>query len=132
MRRRNFIAGVASMTAVALPMVMSAADVRAANWRRIADETNTFGPDDTLEIRLRKFNELTGIDLTLSDPCGHRYKKVIMAGKHGKPIRTEDQSTWRCFVYPDGSSTGSMDEETMMHWTAQVALGYRLAKAQAG
>jgi hypothetical protein len=68
---------------------------------------NTFGPDDTLEVRLRKFNQLTGLRLTFS--------KVNRKGE-------------RSFMYPDGHSTGSMDEETMMHWTAQVGLGWRLAK----
>lgn len=130
MERRNFIAGLASATAVALPLVATAAEARAGEWKRIADKTNTFGPDDTLEVRLRKFNDLTGMELTLSPPRGRKYKKVHMADKHGKELRVEDQSEWRSFVYADGQRTGSMDEETMMHWTAQVGYGYRLAKAQ--
>jgi hypothetical protein len=107
---------------------MTVVDVHAGDWRRMADETNAFSPDDTLEVRLQRFNELTGLGLTVSEPC--RHGKVTMVDKDGKPLRTEDRSSWRRFVYPDGRTTGPMDEETMMHWTAQVGFGYRLAKAQ--
>jgi hypothetical protein len=92
-----------------LPFALSAQQVQAGYYHRVADETNTFGPDDTLEVRLCKFNELTGMDLTLSGP---------------------DRTKRRKLVYPDGRTTGLMNEETMMHWTAQVGFGYRWAKAQ--
>jgi 4-amino-4-deoxy-L-arabinose transferase-like glycosyltransferase len=129
-RRRQFIAGAASMTAVVLPWAMSAVEAKASYARHLANKTNTFGPDDTLEVRLQKFNELTGMGLTLSEPDGSKWQKVQVCDKQGNFLRVEDQSKWRRFVYPDGHMTGSMDEETMMHWTAQVGFGYRLAKAQ--
>lgn len=110
MERRKFITGTGvAVAAVVLPMATLPASAPSKNWRRIADETNTFGPNDTLEVRLEKFNELTRMNLRVCGPNPD--------GLH-------------CFVYTDNRYTGWMDEETMMHWTAQVGLGYRLAKAQ--
>lgn len=114
MKRRNFVKGLTGLAAVVAAPRITYAEwpdswERAAQWKKVADETNTFGPNDTLDTRLEKFNELTGMELRLLGPS----PKGLY-----------------CLVYTDNKYTGYMDRETLMHWTAQVGLGYRLAKAQ--
>lgn len=123
MRRRNFIKSAAVALAMATT-VKANASAPPADWYKIADETNTFSSSDTIQQRLEKFNQLTGMNVSLG---------YIGAG--GRYVRTnkfygEKSCGRRCLVYADGCGTGYMDRETMMHWTAQVALGYRIARAQ--
>lgn len=123
MKRRNFVKAIAGAAAVAaIPVAISAGD-NPVDWRRV-DEANTFGPNDTIQQRLEKLRKLMGTNITLG-----------YIGVHGEYVRTdkfygENSGGRRCLIFSDGHGTGYMDKETMMHWTAQVALGYRIATAQ--
>ncbi len=103
-QRRNLIKTLGAVAVVSsIPRVSKGATVE-----------NSFHQDDTAEQRLHKFNNLTGLSLTF--------------GAHWRT----GHSTFgeRCLMDGDKHFTGPMNEETFMHWSAQVALGYRIAKAQ--
>lgn len=124
MKRRSFVKRLASVAVIAAAVKVNAAG-SSADWHRIADEANTFGPHDTVQTRLRKFNELTGAGLS--------FAWIDLDGRY---VRTnkfygENHGGRRCLVFQDGKGTGYMDREAFLHWTAQVGLGYRIAKAQA-
>lgn len=84
-----------------------------------ARPVNTFSESDTPEQRLRKFNKLTGLELRFAYlDARHQYQPHDRF--YGR----------RCLMRKNGQTTGFMDKETFMHWTAQVALGYRLRMEQ--
>lgn len=104
MKRRDLIGMLgASAVAVTVPFSTKSAAI-----------TNTFRQEDTPEERLEKFNALIGLSLTFGPHW------LTKHGKFGE----------RCLMEGDRHFTGPMSKETFMHWTAQVALGYRIAKAQ--
>lgn len=76
---------------------------------------NTFAESDSPEVRVEKFNALTGLNLRL----GEKWTAVgsVNSGE-------------RCLMDGDEYYTGPMNDETLMHWTAMVALGYRLRAEQ--
>lgn len=124
MQRRNFIKGIAgAMVITSIPVAVSASD-DSVDWQQV-DNVNTFNPDDTIHQRLEKLRKLMGTNITLG-----------YIGVHGEYVRTdkfygENNGGRRCLIFSDGHGTGYMDKETMLHWTAQVALGYRIATARA-
>src|SRR5688572_30240138 len=105
-KRRQLIGMLgATAVAVAVPCPTQATPI-----------TNTFKQEDTPEERLEKFNQLTGLSLTLG-----AHWPTTEHGKFGE----------RCLMQGDKHFTGPMNEETFRHWTAQVAFGYRIARGSA-
>lgn len=113
MQRRDFVRGGAVGLALAtIPLRVKAVPV------------NTFTEGDTVQQRLEKFNQLTGAGLSFGfiDVRGEYVKTEKFYGENSRGRR--------CLIFRDGHATGLMDKETFMHWTAQVALGYRMRMEQ--
>lgn len=146
MQRRNFITGtVATAAVLALPMGHDSADCYAAQGR-----LNTFSDDDTLPQRVEKLNALMGTKFTLhldkvpelarDDPKWRAECEAMFVNCPAKHVFDDPKEEggmgdvgWRVSLWQDGKRfTGCMGVKPMFHWTAQIALGYRMAKEQAG
>lgn len=146
MQRRNFITGTAATVVasavVALPLGGSV-DCLAAQVK-----LNTFSPDDTLAQRTEKLNALMGTRFKVRADYPEEWDTVEW-NKPGPDHLDEDyllaatsarldptpttKWTWGVYLEHDGQRwSGNMTPVEYLHWTAQVALGYRIAKVQAG
>jgi hypothetical protein len=146
MQRRNFIAGtIGAATVFAIPFGHNSADCLAAQ-----KSLNTFAQDDTLAQRVDKLNDLMGTRFLLhldrlpehieNDPKFRAEYVTTYMDYPSDSVFDADRSEggmgdvgWRVSLWRDGQRyTGCMRLSDMFDWTAQVALGYRIAKAQAG
>ena len=132
MKRRNFTKAMALVCGgLAFPLNVS------------GKVENNFEQKDTLSERIRKFNTQTGLSLVLMYRHTSVWKDFGLDfakddPQHGETITFtgddvyQDQETgFRFWLEEDGKHfTGEMTAYEMFHWTAQVALGYRIAKNQ--
>lgn len=118
-----------------------------SDWKRLADEANTFTQEDTLAQRIEKLNALMGTKLTLhldqmpkitrENPVWRKEYEATYMNYPSTNIFDHDQEDggmgdagWRVSLRDGKWHTGSMRLKEMFHWTAQIGLGYRIAKAQ--
>lgn len=139
MQRRNFVTAMAGAAAVmALPVASFATQL----------SVNAFTANDTLAQRIEKLNALMGTRFALrldampkgvrDDPKWRAELERTYMNYPATHIFDGDRGDggggdvgWRISLWQDGKQfTGSMRLTQMFHWTAQVALGYRLAKGQ--
>lgn len=134
MRRRDFAKTLALASGfITAPILVKGSSLIA----------NSFKEEDTLSERIRKFNVQTGSNLVLmyrhtfvwksfgldfakNDPC--RGDTITLKGSE---VYQDQETGLRFWLEEDGKHfTGDMTAHEMFHWTAQVALGYRMAKNQ--
>lgn len=138
MQRRKFIGGLTVAALLPLPAVVGSSDVD--QWFVRQAQANTFTEEDTLVERVAKLNALMGTDYVLDveypkewerqTPPVHK-DELLHARRSQLVDDPRHPSRWRAYLKRNGEHwTGSMQPIEFLHWTAQVALGYRLAKVQ--
>lgn len=144
MNRRTFTTGLAVAAAV-VAVPVSAKSSNPDDWFQREREANTFTEDDNLTERLDKLNALMGTDYEIRVFMPDEWRKARSGRKYPLPPVTEAELLaatgprliqgvkyeWGVHLRRNGKRwTGNMSPVEYLDWTAQVALGYRLARAQ--